>query len=231
MSTLIDGPARSAPGAGGLARLAPVAGSAWFLLLALVYGRRLPELVAALHAAPTSFAAWAPVLSQACTVGFLATLAWLMMARPPAVARRAGLGVRIIALGGTYGAWAIAVLPQAALPPPLALVSAAAILCGSLLIIVSVLHLGRSFSIAPQARRLVTRGPYALVRHPLYAAEEIALAGVAMHVVWTAAVPFLLAHVAMQLLRMGYEEEVLSRVFPEYEAYAQRTARWIPGLW
>ena len=36
-------------------------------------------------------------------------------------------------------------------------------------------YLGKSFSIIPQARRLVREGPYSVVRHPLYLAEEVAL--------------------------------------------------------
>jgi protein-S-isoprenylcysteine O-methyltransferase Ste14 len=30
---------------------------------------------------------------------------------------------------------------------------------------------------------------------------------------------------------MIYEEAVLRAAFPEYEAYARRTARLIPGVW
>ena len=41
------------------------------------------------------------------------------------------------------------------------------------------LVLGRSISILP-ARRLVTSGPMPFVRHPLYLAEIVALAGVAL---------------------------------------------------
>jgi protein-S-isoprenylcysteine O-methyltransferase Ste14 len=69
------------------------------------------------------------------------------------------------------------------------------------------------------------------VRHPLYAAEEIALIGVAMHAAWYAAVPFLAVHLALQLKRMNYEEQLLGEVFPRYAAYARRTARWVPGVW
>jgi protein-S-isoprenylcysteine O-methyltransferase Ste14 len=30
---------------------------------------------------------------------------------------------------------------------------------------------------------------------------------------------------------MDYEESLLRAVFPDYEAYAKRTARLIPGIW
>ena len=231
MSTAVETPEPAVPAAGGLPRLGQVAGCLWFLLLALLYERVLPDLVHDALASDDAFAGWAPVISRICTLAFFVTLAWLMIARPPSVARQPGLAPRLIALAGTYGVWIVGFLPQATLPPSLTILAAAVTLVGSLLIVITVVHLGRSFSIAPQARKLVTRGPYALVRHPLYAVEEIAVIGVVMHVVWYAAVPLLLAHVALQIKRMDYEEQLLSGVFPQYEAYARRTARWIPGIW
>jgi protein-S-isoprenylcysteine O-methyltransferase Ste14 len=235
MSTVVDRQEPARPTAGAL-QLGSVAGGAWFLLLALLYAQGLRALVDTLPAsgvtlAAPSFATCAAVLSRACTVAFMITQAWLMMVRPPAVARTPGMGALVIALAGTYGVWLVGFLPPATLSPPLAILSAALTLVGSALIVFTILHLGRSFSIAPQARDVVTRGPYALVRHPLYAAEEIALIGVAMHVVWYAALPFLIGHLALQLKRMAFEERLLREVFPRYEAYARRTARWVPGLW
>jgi protein-S-isoprenylcysteine O-methyltransferase Ste14 len=233
MSTVADAPAPArgpllVPG--GLPPAA-VAGCLWFLALALLYGQALPSLVRDLSGPRVPFAAWATVVSRGCTVTFLLTQAWLMMARPPAVAQTRGLGALAIALAGTYGVWLVGFLPPAALSPALAVAAAAMTLVGSALIVFNVLHLGRSFSIVPQARTLVTRGPYAIVRHPLYAAEEIALIGVALHVVWYAALPFVVLHVALQLKRMAYEERLLRDVFPQYDAYARRTSRWIPGIW
>jgi protein-S-isoprenylcysteine O-methyltransferase Ste14 len=232
MTALTDGPQPAARMPHGL-QLGAVAGGVWFLLLALLYAKGLPSLFHGIAGASgnLAFAAWATILSRGCTVVFLATQAWLMMVRPAPMARTPGAVAFLIALAGTYGVWLVGFLPAATLSPPLAILAAAVTLVGSALIVVNVLHLGRSFSIAPQARALVTRGPYALVRHPLYAAEELALIGVAMHVVWYAAVPFVAAHMALQLRRMAYEERLLGEVFPQYAAYARRTARWIPGLW
>jgi protein-S-isoprenylcysteine O-methyltransferase Ste14 len=42
---------------------------------------------------------------------------------------------------------------------------------------------------------------------------------------------WLLVHVGCQLQRMKNEERVLSGAFPEYDDYARRTARVIPGLY
>jgi protein-S-isoprenylcysteine O-methyltransferase Ste14 len=211
-------------------RLGETAGAGWFLLLALAYSLSLPPL---LHASlgGGGFAAWATIVSRTCMAAFMMILGWLMIARPAPVAHRAGLGPWLMAMAGTYGVWLLGFLPKASLSPPLAVASAVASLVGSGLILVVVLRLGRSFSIVPQARGLVTEGPYALMRHPLYAAEELALIGLAMHVAWYFSLPVVIAHLVLQLQRMNYEEELLTRVFPGYAAYARQTARWVPGVW
>jgi len=94
-----------------------------------------------------------------------------------------------------------------------------------------VARLGRSLSILPEGRRLVTDGPYRWVRHPLYVTEEIAVLGIFLQFLDGAAAAILLVHLAFQFLRMHEEEIVLERAFPEYEAYRRGTpSRLIPGL-
>ncbi len=95
---------------------------------------------------------------------------------------------------------------------------------------VSVLALGRCFGILPEARGLVTRGPYRVVRHPVYLGEIGALAGlaVASSEAWTVAMVALFT--AAQAIRMRLEERVLSTAFPEYVAYAAVTPRLIPRV-
>jgi len=79
-------------------------------------------------------------------------------------------------------------------------------------------------------RRLVVRGPYRLVRNPMYLGATAALLGAALFYQSPAlavyAVGFLLAMHAFVLI---YEEPRLRRTFAaEYEAYCRRVGRWWP---
>jgi protein-S-isoprenylcysteine O-methyltransferase Ste14 len=113
-----------------------------------------------------------------------------------------------------------------------ALVIADILLAGGLIFaIASLAFLGRCFGILPDVRGLVMRGPYRLVRHPLYLGELTALLGIALGADrWALAVPLWLVCVGLQLVRTGYEERSLRAEFPEYGPYAARTKRLIPGL-
>ena len=48
----------------------------------------------------------------------------------------------------------------------------------SVLGVLTLSFLGRSFSVMPEARRLVTTGPYSIVRHPLYLFELLGVVGI-----------------------------------------------------
>ena len=103
-------------------------------------------------------------------------------------------------------------------------------LVGCAWLLASALALGRCFSILPEVRGLVTRGPYRLVRHPVYLGELTACAGlvIASPSGWnvTFAAGFFLA----QAIRIRLEEEALTKEFPEYAEYAATTARIVPRL-
>ena len=75
------------------------------------------------------------------------------------------------------------------------------------------------------------QGPYALVRHPLYLGEMVAIAGVALQHLSAWALLLLALGWAFQLQRMKYEERVLFQSFPEYGDYMARTARLVPGVY
>ena len=96
-------------------------------------------------------------------------------------------------------------------------------------LLASVLALGTCFGVLPEARGLVTRGPYRLVRHPVYLGELGACAGLVMGAptAWNLSAAAVL--LAAQLVRMRLEERALEREFPEYAAYAARTPRLLPS--
>ena len=79
-------------------------------------------------------------------------------------------------------------------------------------------------------RRLVVRGPYRLVRNPMYLGAGLALAGAAVFyqslpLLGYAGVFLLISHLFVVL----YEEPALRRAFEgDYEAYCGRVDRWRP---
>lgn len=83
-------------------------------------------------------------------------------------------------------------------------------------------YLRRSFSLEPQARALVTSGPYRLARHPIYTVYLLINAGILLRHL---TVPFALVlalWVVLLLVRVRYEEGVLTAAFPEYTEYRRR---------
>jgi protein-S-isoprenylcysteine O-methyltransferase Ste14 len=149
------------------------------------------------------------------------------------VPQRTALGFypRCTAVAGTFIGVGMLLLPLQELSYAAYLASLLLIISGTAFAIFAGLVLGRSISILPEARRLVTWGPYALVRHPLYLGEIVAMVGVALQYLsaWSLLLLGLLC--VFQLLRMKNEERVLLQVFPEYGAYMARTASLVPGLY
>jgi protein-S-isoprenylcysteine O-methyltransferase Ste14 len=113
----------------------------------------------------------------------------------------------------------------------LQLVSALITTLGTAGAVYALVHLGSAFSVFPQARRLVTTGPYKFIRHPLYLFGELGLIGLAF--AYAQPWAFLLAALSFfaQFPRMFYEEKLLTTAFDEYATYAARTPRLIPGIY
>jgi protein-S-isoprenylcysteine O-methyltransferase Ste14 len=81
-------------------------------------------------------------------------------------------------------------------------------------------------------RRLVIRGPYRVVRNPMYVGGGIVLAGVALFYRSLAVLAYAALFIlAFHIFVVFYEERVLRRRFGEdYEAYLQRVGRWLPKM-
>jgi protein-S-isoprenylcysteine O-methyltransferase Ste14 len=162
---------------------------------------------------------------------FFVVLALLLMLRHKPIARTAGLYPRFAAVAGTYLGVGIVLLPPRDLTAAVSVVSTLLMLCGTVLSIYSALSLGRSLSMLPEARRLVTRGPYRLIRHPLYLSEAVALAGVTLQYLSPLALTVFALQCLFQLERMKNEERVLSGTFADYRDYMRTTARLVPGIY
>ena len=170
-------------------------------------------------------------VSQVSTLVFLMVLVVMFTVRR--IPRRPALGFypRFAAVVGTFLSVGFVLLPPQVPSDALYLASFLLVIAGTVFAICALLVLGRSISILPEARRLVTRGPYALVRHPLYLGEMVAVAGVALQRLSAWALLLLGLVWAFLLLRMTYEELVLFQSFPEYGDYTARTARLVPGVY
>lgn len=101
---------------------------------------------------------------------------------------------------------------------------------GEAFAVVSMLSLGRSFSIFSEVRELVTSGLYRWVRHPLYLGEMVAVWGYV--IAWPApwAIGAALVFTALQSWRAKVEEGRLAAHHPAYAAYRMRAGFLWPRL-
>ena len=126
------------------------------------------------------------------------------IARPDAIGSLQGIGMLVALAGGALAAWCI--------------------------LSFAVVGRGTPAPFDPP-RRLVVRGPYAVVRNPMYVGAGLALAGASLFyeslaLLGYAAAFFLVTH----LFVVSYEEPTLRRTFgAEYEAYCRRVWRWWPS--
>jgi protein-S-isoprenylcysteine O-methyltransferase Ste14 len=96
--------------------------------------------------------------------------------------------------------------------------------------------LGTNWSITLEVReqhRLITGGIYRRIRHPMYMALLLYALGLALVLPnWLAGPSYLVGIALLVSLRLGPEERMMREEFgKDYEDYAARTKRIVPGLW
>jgi protein-S-isoprenylcysteine O-methyltransferase Ste14 len=109
--------------------------------------------------------------------------------------------------------------------------SAALEVAGLLLALLATATLGRHCGVLPAVRGLTTRGVYAVVRHPMYAAYML------LFIAYVAGEPsahnatFAVAACALLVVRLRTEEAILGR-HVDYQEYRQRVPwRLVPGCY
>lgn len=91
--------------------------------------------------------------------------------------------------------------------------------------------LGRSFGLLPADRGVVTAGPYALVRHPIYLGYLVSHIGFLSANFCVRNLIVLGGLYGLQMVRMVLEERVLRASSPAYAGYAEAVRwRFVPGL-
>jgi len=122
----------------------------------------------------------------------------------------------------------------APVPVWLVLVGQAAALAGSCLIFWTMVKnsfAGRTIQVEAE-QPLISDGPYAVVRHPLYAGMVIWALGTPLALGSYVAVPLFALLVPVFVYRLVNEEKVLRRDLAGYADYCSRTRfRLVPGLW
>jgi len=138
--------------------------------------------------------------------------------------------VAFAACAAAIGAVACLQGPADSVPAALALTGVLVALASCVWVLAAVLALGTCFAVLPEARGLVTRGPYRLVRHPVYLGELGAYAGLVIGSPTGRNLSAAIVFAAAQAVRMRLEERALIKEFPDYARYAARTPRLVPVM-
>jgi protein-S-isoprenylcysteine O-methyltransferase Ste14 len=101
---------------------------------------------------------------------------------------------------------------------------------GAALSIWAISYLKKSFGLRAAVRTLVTRGPYARIRHPLYLGEIIHIFGIAILSGKPIGLYLFVVAVAFQVVRARIEEQKFLRTLPEYKDYMHQTGFLWPRL-
>jgi protein-S-isoprenylcysteine O-methyltransferase Ste14 len=168
-------------------------------------------------------------VNRALRLAFFTMLVVLYAVRLPT--KRADRRPQVIAVSmiGTFCVLVTSYLPSVPHGPAYLLASDILLTVGMAWAVWGLAYLRRSFSILPEARRLVTGGPFALSRNPLYLGEGLASVGVVLPGFSPWHLLLLAVFVGSQLLRIRWEQRILLDAFgEEYRAYLKRVPMLVP---
>lgn len=83
-----------------------------------------------------------------------------------------------------------------------------------------------------RGQRVIDRGPYAIVRHPMYTGTLGLLVGLPLWLESYGAALLAVVPIALLVVRIVFEERFLVRTLEGYEEYRRRVrSRLVPGVW
>jgi protein-S-isoprenylcysteine O-methyltransferase Ste14 len=117
----------------------------------------------------------------------------------------------------------------------LAILTAALAVLSVWFVVAAARTLGKQWSFAARVveeHKLVTEGPYRIVRHPIYTGMLGMLVATCLATSYWFAIPFaVLVFIIGTLIRVRSEERLLRETFgAQFDDYARRVAAFIPGL-
>lgn len=214
----------------------------------IVLGRLVPALIFSVFIVDKALLSWDSVVSLSHSDGraqptdyfvtadhllgllVFATVAGLFIFRLPRKSGDRRPLVIAVSFFGTFAVLATGYLPNTS--PGLYAASTLVIAIGLAITFWGLFYLRWSFSIMPEARHLVTGGPYSLSRNPVYIGEFVAAVGVSLPHTGLASICLLAALGLAQYIRILWEERVLAREFSaEYAAYRRRVPQLLPVRW
>ena len=173
---------------------------------------------------------WLTTTHQAVSTMILILSAVLFAVRRPALSKSATWRSRFAAIVGTWMMPLLILLPLTRTAGAILTLSTIALIATQIIAFWALFTLRRSFSVFPEARALIRTGPYALVRHPLYAIYFAMYTMFLLPRLSILAVVITALGLACEIWRAHEEEAVLGAAFPEYSEYAATTPRFVPRL-
>jgi protein-S-isoprenylcysteine O-methyltransferase Ste14 len=196
--------------------------------------RVVANFVGAAGAAYFAYVTFTAYLQTHRPIGFLFSAQQMIVVVAYLVRRPARVVTRrffdwVLAFGGTF---APVLLRPDGVHPPWGLGAGLVVqFCGVAICLWSLLTLGRSFGFAAADRGLVQRGPYRIVRHPIYASYVVLQTGYLLQSFSLRNLAVVMLATACNVGRIWAEERVLADN-PDSRSYRAKVRwRFLPGIW
>ena len=154
----------------------------------------------------------------------------MLLSAQRARARYKTVAPNVMAIAAVFAPYLFAFLPKGDFLGANVYAAYVCVIIGGSLTLLSLVYLRRALTVTPQATSLVTAGPYALVRHPMYSGSILIMFGLMLLIDSAAAVVLFLACAGLQIQRARYEEALLENSLPDYGRYKCGVGRFVPRL-